>query len=399
MQVSYRRKWMLAGFAAAFLVGDLFLTLLKAGSDMDSTGYVIGVAGFALAQVFWTIGQLREARPDLRVALALAIPLATFALVRLRPPVMPSAANVAVAVYSLLTALSFATALATRRVFYICGIGLLLFSDMMIGGSLLGVPGCNSLIRDTYLAAMAFVLVSFCLKREWRIPTERISVRWYALSVAAVGFTCFVVAMTQYPGGGYNPLLQMLSALGETKVRDVVYPSCHYWFMAGMFLSAASVAGVWASLACEIGGGWRRILVGWGGALNAAGLCTIALVPFDVNGTIHNVGCYLATSGGALILIARFRKGPDLAWTCWLVLLVIVFALCIDLDAIPFSPYVTTTQKLLIVSFAAWAGWVACLAGMRRKDASHPCSQSLRAAACGLDCEIRQQRKKNDNKK
>jgi len=181
MQVSYRRKWMLAGFAAAFLVGDLFLTLLKAGSDMDSTGYVIGVAGFALAQVFWTIGQLREARPDLRVALALAIPL--------------------------------------------------------------------------------------------------------------------------------------------------------------------------------------------------------------------------ATSGGALILIARFRKGPDLAWTCWLVLLVIVFALCIDLDAIPFSPYVTTEQKLLIVSFAAWSARSACLAGMRRKDASHPCSQSLRAAACGLDCEIRQQRKKNDNKK
>ena len=353
---TYRLRWMLAGFAAAFLIGNLFLTFLKAGSDMHSVGYVIGVAGFVLAQVFWTVGQLREARPDWRVVLALAIPLATFALVRLRPPVMPPAANAAVAAYSLLTALSFATALATRRVFYICGIGLLLFSDMMIGGSLLGAPGCNSLIRDTYLAAMALLLVSFFLKREWRIPAERISVRWYALSVAAVGFACFVVAMTQYPGGGYNPLLQMLSALGETKVRDALYPSCHYWFMAGMFLSAASVAGVWACLARQIGGGWRRILVGWGGALNAAGLCTIALVPFDVNGTIHNVGCYLATSGGALILIARFRKGADLAWTCWLVVLFIAFALCIDLDSIPFSPYVTTTQKLLIVSFAAWAG-------------------------------------------
>ena len=223
---------MLAGFSAAILVGDLFLTFLKAGSDMDSAGYVIGVAGFALAQVFWTVGQLRESRPDWRVALALAIPLATFALVRLRPPVMPPAANAAVAAYSLLTALSFATALA-------------------------------------------------------------------------------------------------------------------------------SIAGVWACLAREIGGGWRRILVGWGGALNAAGLCTIALVPFDVSGTIHNVGCHLATSGGALILIARFRKGADLVWTCWLVVLVIAFALCIDLKAIPFSPYVPTTQKMLIVSFAAWAGWVA----------------------------------------
>lgn len=39
--------------------------------------------------------------------------------------------------------------------------------------------------------------------------------------------------------------------------------------------------------------------------------------------------------------------------------MILVFALCIDLDAIPFSLYVLTTQKLPIVSFAAWAGWVA----------------------------------------
>ena len=101
--VRFRRKWMLAGFAATFL------TFLKAGSDMDSAGYLIGVAGFALAQVSWTIAQLREARPDWRVALALAIPLAMFALVRLHPPVMPPAANASVAVYSLLTAISLAT--------------------------------------------------------------------------------------------------------------------------------------------------------------------------------------------------------------------------------------------------------------------------------------------------
>ena len=92
---TYRLRWMLAGFAAAFLIGNLVLTFLKAGSDMHSVGYVIGVAGFVLAQVFWTVGQLREARPDWRVVLALAIPLATFALVRLRPPVMPPAARIA----------------------------------------------------------------------------------------------------------------------------------------------------------------------------------------------------------------------------------------------------------------------------------------------------------------
>ena len=223
---------MLLGFAAAFLIGDMFLVVR--GAKPSSIEFLFGVAGFALAHLFRMAGQLREARPDGRVCLAVAIPLVFFVLVRLHPPVLPPAASAAVCAYSILTAVSFATALATRRVFYLLGIGLV-------------------------------------------FPVEALV---------------------------------------------------------------------------------RRIAVGWGGAVNVAGLCTIALVPFDVNGTIHNVGCYLATFGGAVLLAARFRKGADLVWTIWFVVLVIAFALCIDLKAIPFSPYVTTTQKLLIVSFAVWSGWI-----------------------------------------
>ena len=353
----YRRRWMLAGFAAAFLIGDMFLAVREAATT--SFEFLYGVAGFSLAQLFWTIGQLHEARPDARVFLAAAFPLAAFVLCRLHPPVLPAAATGAVCVYSVLTALSLATALATRRVFYICGIWLLLFSDLMIGGGLVRMPGCNAMIGPVYIAAEACLLVSFFWGGEWRVARERIGIRWSALTLGAVGFACFFVAMSLYPGGGYNPLLKMLSALGESKVRGVAYPTCHRWFVAGMFLSAASVAGVWVRLVRMIGGGWRSVLVGWGGAMNVAGLCTIALVPFDVNGTVHNVGCYLATFGGAAILFALFRKGADLAWTVWFVVLVIVFVLCLDLKAIPFSPYVTTTQKFLIVSFAVWAAWLA----------------------------------------
>ena len=69
---SFRRKWMLAGFAAAFLVGDIFLAVR--GAATTSVEFLYGVAGFSLAQVFWTIGQLREARPDVRVFLAAALP-------------------------------------------------------------------------------------------------------------------------------------------------------------------------------------------------------------------------------------------------------------------------------------------------------------------------------------
>ena len=355
--IYFRHWWMLAGFAAAFLIGDLVLAVR--GAATTSVEFIYGVAGFALAHVFRTVGQLREARPDWRVALATAIPLVAFTLVRLRPPVLPSAATAAVCVYSILTAISFATALATRRVFYIFGIGFLFFSDLMIGGMLVDAPGCNALIHPTYYVSEACLLVSLFWNGEWRIHAERISVRWYALVVGVAAFACFFVAMLLYPGGGYNPLTYMLSALGRTEVRDVAYPLCHYWFMAGMFLSAASVAGVWAHLVRRADGRWREILVGWGGALNVAGLCTIALVPENVDVSIHNIGCYLANLGGAAILVARLRKGADLAWMGWFVVIITVFALCIDLKAIPFSPWVPSMQKLLIVSFAVWSGWLA----------------------------------------
>ena len=65
---SFRRCWMLEGFAAAFLIGDMFLAVR--GAATTSVEFLYGVAGFSLAQVFWTIGQLREARPDVRVFLA-----------------------------------------------------------------------------------------------------------------------------------------------------------------------------------------------------------------------------------------------------------------------------------------------------------------------------------------
>ena len=122
--------------------------------------------------------------------------------------------------------------------------------------------------------------------------------------------------------------------------------------------ASASVAGVWVRLA-RLSSGWRRVAIGWGGAVNVAGLLTIALVPFDVCGDIHNIACNLAVVGGVPILVARFRKGGDLVWTCWFLVLVAFFVVCLEAKAIPFSPWVTATQKALIVSFAVWSGWLA----------------------------------------
>lgn len=356
--LSYRRRWMLAGFAAAFLVGDMLLYVREA--QPSSIEFLFGVAGYALAHLFWMVGQLRDVRPDGRVFLTVATPLVFFVLVRLYPKALPPAAAAAACVYALLTAVSFATALATRRVFYALGIGLLFFSDMMIGGGLQGASCCNWLIRPTYLASEACIFASFIWgDGEWRMPFDRLGVWRFSIAGGLLAFACFTVAALNFPGGGYNPFMQMLSELGLTNVNEVAYPACHFWFVAGMFLSAASVLRVWTHLAARSGRGWRRHLYGWGGTVNAAGLCTIALVPFDVCGDIHNVGCYLATAGGGCALVARFRRGADLAWTIWFVAVVTAFALCIDVKAIPFRPWVPTFQKILILSFATWTGWLA----------------------------------------
>ena len=354
--IDYRRRWMLAGFASAFLIGDMFLAVI--GASLSSMKFIYGVAGFSLAQIFWTVGQLKDVKPDMRVFLAAAIPLAAFVLARLKPPALPVSAEIAVFVYSMLTAVSFATAVSTRRVLYAAGIGLLLFSDLMIGGRILHASGCGQLIAPTYIAAELCLLASFFWKGEWRFRIESVNVWPFALVGGLLSFACFTVATTLYPGGGYNPFLKMLSALGRTEVRKVVYPACHFWFMAGMAFAAAAVSRVWVSLESR-NVGWRRIAIGWGGALNVAGLLTIALVPENVFVDIHNLGCDIAVVGGAAVAAARFRKGADMAWVFWFVALVSFFMVCLGVKALPFSPWVTSTQKVLITSFAVWTGWLA----------------------------------------
>ena len=64
-----------------------------------------------------------------------------------------------------------------------------------------------------------------------------------------------------------------------------------------------------------------------------------------------------AAVGGAGVLFACDRPGRDRAWTCALLGIVSFFGLCLLLHGagiVPFAPWVTATQKVLIVSFALW---------------------------------------------
>lgn len=366
---------MTAGFSSAILVGDLFLAVR--GAPSSSIEFIYGVVGFSLAQIFWTIGQLREAKPDMRIFLAAAVPLAAFVLARLGPPVLPASAEVAVFAYSMLTAISFAAAVSTRRVFYTAGIGLLLFSDLMIGGRLLRAPGCGAVVGPAYIAAELCLVASFFQNSESRFRIQGVNVRAFTMTGGAFAFACFVVAAVLYPGGGYNPFLKMLSSLGRTAVGKVVYPACHFWFMAGMAFAVVAVTRVWTRLESECVG-WRRAAVGWGGAVNVAGLLTLALVPENVVEVVHNLGCNLAALGAVAIAAALFRRGVDMAWAFWFVALLSFFVVCLSVKAIPFSPWVTSTQKVLIASFAVW---VATLS-WRFRSAVPLCDVPVRGCAC-----------------
>ena len=357
-RLSYRRCWMLAGFAAAFGIGDVFLAVR--GASTSSVEFLLGVAGFSLAHLLWTVGQLREARPDWRVFVTVGIPLSLFSFGRLLA-VLPTAAGFAVCAYALLSALSLSVAAATRRVFYACGIGLLLVSDLLIGGRLLHAPGCGAIAGITYIAAEACLLASFFSGDERRFGSKRRNAWPAGLLCGVAAFVCFLVAALCWPGGGYNPFMRMLSSLGRTAVNGVGYPLCHFLFMAGMGFAAVGVAAVFWCAHTRFSG-WRRTCARWGAATNIAGLLAIALVPEDTSQTLHNVGCWLAAGGGAMLLFSRDRRGIDRLWTCLLAAVCSTFTAFFVLhgiDVLPFAPWFPTTQKILIALFALWTGSVA----------------------------------------
>ena len=238
--LSHRRAWMLAGFVAAG-AGDWFLAIK--GSPRASPGFAYGVLCFALAQALWATGQLREARPDWRMALALAIPLCLFSAVRVAPT-LPPATGVAVCAYAALTAYAFSLAYATRRVFYAWGIGLLCFSDVMIGFGLLYMPGCHALVGPTYVAAEACLLVSLLFPRERRFDPSRRN-PWPAAAIfGSTAFMLFALAATcpaameksslQFPSRRKNKRRFNLSSISLPYNDDVSCEGCFLFdFLCG----------------------------------------------------------------------------------------------------------------------------------------------------------------------
>ena len=370
-----RSYWLAWCGLAATMIGDYFLAVR--GAPLHSDAFLCGAAGFSLAHLCWIAFLRRHAAWNPRLAFALTFSFGVLFAARVIPALPSHRLAWALSAYALLSILSVSFACGVHRLSRAWRYGLcaLLFSDaMIVFGQILRVPHLSKAVGVTYLASL--VLIAAAILRCGRAPrpSERLrqlraaprAVLWGGAAVMLL----FLGAMALYPGKGYNPCMRMLSVLGRTRLNNIDYPACHYLFTAGLALSAWAAARFYPALACFVQGGRKKAGLLWGGALNAAGLLAIAFVPENVNGFYHNVGCFAAVGGGALVLILLTVNQPRplvgaaarwswLVWCCVLVAVFEAFLLAHRFKLLPFAPYVPTCQKLLILTFSAWLGFYA----------------------------------------
>lgn len=360
---------MLSGFAAAF-AGDWFLAIRCCG--VREPGFLCGIAAFACAHLLWSAANLRESKVEWKALPVVLFPLIGFFAARVWGRI-PVAVFGAASVYAVISACSLAIALGTRRCFYALGIGCLVLSDVFIACRWVRAPHWGTFVGPTYVAALLLVATSLvCGGRERRFSCGKGNpLPVMALcGLLSVGF--FVWAMRVCPGG-YNPLRRMLSYLGRTEIRGVAYPLSHYLFVLG--LSAGAAASLYflphfCSFAC---GRLRRSLVGWGMTLCASGLFLIMLVPENANMVWHNAGCHLAAGGGAVAALSLLNGRMGKICGAWMMASVGIFTTFLLLEMVgvlPFSPYVPSAQKLIIVSFVLWQLAYAVRKGLGRPQPS-----------------------------
>ncbi len=362
---------------ACTLIGDYFLAMTHA--PKDSLAFIYGVIGFSMAHCCWIVGFLREgARPHPPIILGLLWALIPYIYCRVLPNAV-QAVGVAMIAYTVLSCISLASAIATGCPFWWLAIGSLFVSDCCITfGTFTDEPHLGRFVAPLYVMALlgvaaAIVFGKLKVKPPYGTvgrlrPMLIVSLVLYALALAA-----FVTAMFATPDGQYNPLRQMLSYLGRRRIGDVLFPPCHYWFLAGMLLSSLSIAVATPHFAASARKPWMALLVRYCGAATASGLTLIALVPEDICIQWHNNGCYAAAAGGGGLILLLWPH----RWE-WLTVGIAFISLAGFQTAlalhgakiITFSPAVPTMQKAVILSFMVWCVWriLGLLRGNARKE-------------------------------
>ncbi|MDD4101096.1 MAG: lysoplasmalogenase family protein [Kiritimatiellae bacterium] len=371
-----RSYWLAWTGLAATMIGDYFLAVKV--SPLDSAGFLCGVAGFSLAHLCWIGFLCQHARWSPRIAFGLTLSLGVFFAARMLPAIEAPRLLTALSAYTLISIISVSFACGSHRLSsaWRYGLCLLLFSDAMIAfGHILRVPFLKNLIGLTYLASLLCIATAICRCSICPRPHARFrklrQAPLFVLLGGPLAMALFLYAMRVCPiSPYYNPFFKMLSYLGRTKINNIEYPLCHYLFSFALAASAYVSARFFPALSCFVRGARKKSLFLWGGALNAGGLLAIALVPENVHGVMHNVGCFAAVGGGAIMLLlmtpaGNNRRAPGsvrwglLAWALILVALFQSALLAHRYKVMPFSPYVPTLQKMLILTFVGWITYYA----------------------------------------
>ena len=216
-----------------------------------------------------------------------------------------------------------------------------------------------------------------------RRPPLGLRTRYYGSMAAIYAFGAlavilFAVAIAQYPGGKYHLFREMLSKLGRSPLNGVYASATSLCFSFGLFSAALGTALLFPMLRCLIRGKIRQWFLVHSGLLMVAGFLIIALVPENYNDA-HNFGVTMAAIGGAIAitLIAfgahrpkRISNIARKAWFAWMVLVVGIFEtfiFCSIAKILPFSPYVTTMQKMVIGTYIIWVAWTTTRLFPRRR--------------------------------
>ncbi len=353
-RMKQRTLLMALGFVAAFC-GDTLLVFMRCG--VRTMGFLFGVLAFSCAHILWMAANRHGVRPEWKVLAAVLPPTLGLLIVRAsgRIPAAPLLASLA---YTAVSAVSLAAAVGSRRLFYALGIGCLVVSDVFIVCGWIGAPFWHKLTGPVYILALVCMAVSLVARD--REPRFRCGAGNPLPAVLFGGTLCaalFAAAMVCCPGGGYNPLLRMLSYLGRTEIKGVDYPLAHYLFTLGMAAGAGATLYFAPYFRTEATSPRRSEILGWCAAACAGGLLLIAAVPENVNMLGHNMGCWFAFLGGLAMLLAVSNTPPGRRALFCLFPIAAAFALANVLHArkvVPFSPAVPSTQKFVIVAFMLW---------------------------------------------
>ncbi len=164
-----KKEWLTWGALAATMIGDYFLVCKSYGRN--DIGFLGGVAGFSLAQIFF-ITYFASCRGFSPKILCAALAAALAALIPAWQTI-PLHTAVSLVVYGVLSAISLSGAVRACTFWFPAGVGLLFLSDITIALNWIITPDINPVTSITYLSSLfCFAAGTATAAKKLHAPAE-----------------------------------------------------------------------------------------------------------------------------------------------------------------------------------------------------------------------------------